>query len=305
MNHGTDPDTNQDSGDDICTRGANPREPASFQTQDGVQLQGKVFGDPDLAKMAVVVHPATGVHSGYYALFASWLARNHDAVVLTYDYRDFGGSSRRPVREATASMCDWGIRDQEAALAYVVERFGHLPVRIVGHSLGALWLAFHRDIGRVDRVVAVASGPNHWLDQPLSYMPAVVWFWWLAGPLTTKVIGYLPGWLGFGADLPKDVYWQWRRWCLSREFSRPEWGMSLPSPKLDEARFHLTLMPVADDVMIPPTMARRLPTFYPYANAQEDLIVPKDFGLKEIGHLRVFAPRSKAVWPRIAAALRP
>jgi predicted alpha/beta hydrolase len=305
MKQDTDPDKNQDAGDDVRTPGANPREAARFQTQDGVQLQGKLFGNPDLATMAVVVHPATGVLSGYYAAFANWLAVNHNAVVLTYDYRDFGGSARRPVREATANMSDWGIRDQEAALAYILECFGHLPVRIVGHSLGAQWLAFHKDIGRVDRVVAVASGPNYWLDQPLSYLPAVVWFWWLAGPLTTKVIGYLPGWLGFGADLPKDVYWQWRRWCLSREFSRPEWGMSLPSPKLNEARFHLTLLPVADDVMIPPLMVRRLPTFYPHARVQEDLIVPKDFGLKEIGHLRVFAPRSKAVWPRIAAALRP
>jgi predicted alpha/beta hydrolase len=148
-----------------------------LQTDDGARLHGTVHGDPATATMAVVLHPATGVHSGYYAHFARWLADTHAAVVLTYDYRDFGHSKVRPVREATSTMSDWGIFDQETALSYVVQRFGHLPIRVVGHSLGGQWLAFHKDIGRVDRVVAVASGPNFWRDNALSYMPRLLWFW--------------------------------------------------------------------------------------------------------------------------------
>jgi predicted alpha/beta hydrolase len=279
------------------------RETITFQTQDACWLKGTLFGDPARAAMAVVLHPATGVPSGYYGLFASWLAREHRAVVLTYDYRDFGESNGVLVRQSKARMSDWGIIDQEAALGFLVKRFAHLPPRVIGHSLGAQWLAFHKDIGKVDRVVAVAAGPNYWLDQPLSYMPSVIWFWWLAGPVVTKAAGYLPGWLGLGADLPRGVYWQWRRWCLSPRFSQPEWGVSLPAPQLEEARFHLTLLPVADDVMIPQKMVRRLPSFYPQATITEDLITPSEHGLKEIGHLRLFSARCRAFWPRIAAPL--
>jgi predicted alpha/beta hydrolase len=117
------------------------------------------------------------------------------------------------------------------------------------------------------------------------------------------MLGYLPSWIGLGADLPRGVYWQWRRWCLSPHFFTKEWGVTLPSPEPDKARFALTLLPVADDIMIPPHMVRRLAAFYPRATITEDLIVPAQGGLKAVGHLRLFSPRSKALWPRIAAPL--
>jgi predicted alpha/beta hydrolase len=280
------------------------RRDLTFQTQDAFHLEGTLFGDPAAACMAVVIHPATGVPASYYALFAGWLARNHRAVVLTYDYRDFGRSARRPLRNIQTSMSDWGIIDQEAALGHLVRHFGHLPVRVIGHSLGAQWLAFHANIERVDRVVAVASGPAYWLHHARSYMPTILWFWWIGMPFLTLLFGYMPGKrTGLGADLPGKVYWQWRRWCLSPQFSRPDWGKTLPLPKPEKARFHLTLLAVADDVMIPPAMVRKLAAFYPEALIHEELIVPSDEGLTEIGHLRLFSPRCRAFWPRIAAPL--
>jgi predicted alpha/beta hydrolase len=280
------------------------RKDVTFQTQDAAHLAGTVFGDPTTACMAVVIHPATGVPASYYAHFASWLARSHHAIVLTYDYRDFGRSAHRPLRNIQTSMSDWGIIDQEAALRHLVRHFGHLPVRIIGHSLGAQWLAFHADIDKVDRVVAVAAGPAFWLHHAPSYMPTILWFWWIGMPFLTLLFGYMPGKrTGLGADLPGNVYWQWRRWCLSPHFSRPDWGKALPMPKPEKARFHLTLVPIADDVMIPPAMVRKLAAFYPEALISEDLIIPSDEGLKEIGHLRLFSPRCRAFWPRIAAPL--
>jgi predicted alpha/beta hydrolase len=278
-------------------------EQVVLQTQDAFRLNGTVYGNPETAAMAVVLHPATGVHSGYYAQFARWLADTHAAVVLTYDYRDFGLSKLRPIKQATSTMSDWGIIDQETALGYMLQRFGALPLRVVGHSLGGLWLAFHKDIGKVDRVVAVASGPNFWLDNALSYMPKLLWFWWLGGPLAASILGYLPSWIGLGANLPRGVFWQWRRWCLSPQFSRKEWGITMPSPRPEEARFALTLLPVADDIIIPPAMARRLSAFYPQATVTEDLIVPAQGKLRAVGHLRLFSPRCKIFWPRIAAPL--
>jgi predicted alpha/beta hydrolase len=285
-------------------QGQTDRADVVIGTIDLRRLVGSIFGNPATAKAAIALHPATAVPSSYYTAFAKWLAQTHDVLVLTYDYRDFGASAKRSMRESDARMSDWGILDQGAALSFLVTRYPHLPVRVIGHSVGAQFLAFHDNIDKVDRVAAVCAGPAYWLDHPRSYMPTILMFWWLVGPVVTRVMGYMPGKkLGLGSNIPAGVYWQWRRWCLTRQFSRVDWGGNIPSPDLSKARFNLTLLPVADDVMIPPLMVRRLADFYPAADISEDLLTPADFSLREIGHLRAFAPRNKAVWPRIAAAV--
>jgi predicted alpha/beta hydrolase len=166
-------------------------------------------------------------------------------------------------------MSDWGLLDQDAALTHAIAAFPNLPIRVVGHSLGGHWLAFHDRIDRVDRVVTVASGPAHWLAHPLSKLPEVLNLWWLAGPAATLALGYLPGRrLGLGADLPAGFFWQWRRWCLRKGYSSSDWGARLPEPDLDKARFNLDLVAIADDWMIPPGVVWRLADFYPKAPCQ-------------------------------------
>jgi predicted alpha/beta hydrolase len=279
-------------------------EEVTIITVDVRHLAGTLFGNPATAKAAIILNPATAVPASYYKAFAKWLSETHEVLVLTYDYRDFARSAKRSLRDSDARMSDWGILDQSAALSFLIQRLPHLPVRIIGHSLGAQFLSFQKDIDKVDRVAAVCAGPAYWLDHPRRYLPTVFMFWWLVGPLLTKLTGYMPGKkLGLGNDIPKGVYWQWRRWCLTRDFSRIDWGRSIPAPDISKARFRLMLLPVEDDVMIPPTMVRKLAAFYPAAEVTEDLLKPSDFGLKEIGHLRAFAPRNKALWPRIAAAV--
>jgi predicted alpha/beta hydrolase len=253
---------------------------------------------------AVVIHGATGVPARYYAAFASWLCTAHRAAVLTYDYRDFASSSTGHPRQSKALMSDWGIHDQSAALSDLARRYPDTPLRVIGHSLGALWLGFHDDIARVDRVVSVASGPAYWLNHPISYMPAVIWFWWLGGPLAVTMAGYMPGRItGIGPDLPSGIYWQWRRWCLSREFARGDWGKSLPEPDLTQARFKLTCIGFSDDRLIPPKFAAQLASFYPQAQATLQTLHPSDFGLERIGHTAVFSKHCRTAWPTLVKSL--
>ncbi|MEM8754002.1 MAG: hypothetical protein AAGF90_13570, partial [Pseudomonadota bacterium] len=192
----------------------------------GATLTGRWREPSGRAAAVAVVHPAAGVPQSYYAAFAGWLARERSVAVLTYDYRDFGASLARPIREAKATMGDWGAMDQAAALAAARRRAeaepgGAAPLWAIGHSLGGMMTGFHPDAAAVDRLIAVASGPVHWRDHPASYMPQVFAFWAAAGPASTAALGYLPGRaLGLGADLPRGVYWQWRRWCLTPGFWR-------------------------------------------------------------------------------------
>jgi predicted alpha/beta hydrolase len=279
-------------------------ENVSFETKDGRALTGRLHRPVPAPELAVVLHGGAGFPARFYQDFAKWLSASRCAAVLTYDYRDFGWSLRRPLAKSDARLRDWAITDQSAALSYVIKRFPSLPPRVVGHSLGGQWLAFHDDVSRIDRVAAVASGPGYWRDHPWSMQPSVIAFWWLVGPLATRATGYLPGRvLGLGADIPADVYWEWRKLCLRRDYHRSEWGRDYPQPRLDEARFHLILVPIADDALIAPHMARKLPSFYPRAPFSETLIDPAKLGLRKIGHGGAFASRNRACWPLIAAAL--
>ena len=279
-------------------------EDVRIATADGCLLSGRLHLPADAPSMAVVLHGGVGFPAGFYQNFAAWLAGEYGAAVLTYDYRDFGWSRTRPLSRSDACLSHWGIRDQGAALAWMLERFNELPVRVLGHSLGGQWLAFHEGIERVDKVVAVGSGPGWWLDHPRSMLPLVTLFWWLAGPVATVLCRHTPGKaLGLGADIPAGVYWEWRRLCLRRDYHRTGWGRDYPQPNLDAAGFSLTIVPIADDTLIAPHMVRKLPSYYPRANLREVLLEPNRLGIRKIGHGGPFLARNRACWPLIAAGL--
>jgi predicted alpha/beta hydrolase len=279
-------------------------EDIRFTTKDGVTLAGRLHQPFAKPRLAVVLHGGAGFAARFYQDFASWFSSAHQAAILTYDYRDFGWSLNRPLAQSDASLSDWAINDQSAALSYLASRFPDLPVRVIAHSLGGQWLAFHEGVGRIDRVAAVASGPGFWLDHPWPMRLRAAVVWWLLGPIAARLAGYMPGRaLGLGADIPAGVYWEWRRICLRRGYHRKEWGRAYPQPCLEEARFKLTLIPIADDMTIAPHMVRKLPAFYPQAQISEALLDPAALGLKAIGHAGAFRARNKVCWPVIAAPL--
>ncbi len=268
---------------------------------DAVSLAGLLFKSAAPPRVAIVLHGATGVPRDYYARFAAWVAEARQAAVLIYDYRDCGHSARGPVKQARATMADWAIRDQAAALEWLYQNFPDLPLEVIGHSLGGLGLLFHERADQVVRMVAVASGPAHWSRHPPGFLPKALAFWYLAGPLLTILLGYMPGWvLGQGAHLPAGAYWEWRRWCVTRGFYRRDWGRRLPQPDLSRMKGRLRLVAIADDPMLPPPVVRDLAGFYPAAQVENHLIEPATAGVANIGHLRVFSERCRAVWPVLA-----
>lgn len=269
---------------------------------DGARLAGKLFEPEGTPRLAVVFHGGAGTPRDYYGRFAQWLCSSREAVVLIYDYREFGHSTTVTARRSNATMAQWGAVDQSAAVDYVFERFPGLPVEVAGHSLGGMFFAFHKNAPRVRRFTAIASGPAHWTRHPLAYTPKVLAFWFLAGPLLTAALGYMPGQaIGLGSDIPTGVYWQWRRWCVSRQGHRVDWGKDLPVPDLESVKSPVRLIAVADDPVIPPPVVEKLASFYPCAPIENKVILPADIGAKAIGHLGAFAYRNRAAWPLLVS----
>ncbi len=278
-----------------------PSVPVTFPCADGTVLHGQLFQPDGPPAAAIVFHGGTAVRASFYASFAHWLCRWRNAAVLIYDYRGYGESAAGPVCCSSATMAEWGVQDQGAALDYLCGRFPGLPIEVMGHSLGGMFFAFHKNAPRVRRFTAIASGPAHWTRHPLSFTPAVLAFWFGIGPLLTWLFGYMPGrMIGLGADVPGGAYWQWRRWSVSRGFHRVDWGRDLPVPDLERVRSSVRLIAIAGDPMIPPSVVRDLAALYPHARTEYRLIAPSDAGTRDIGHVQVFTGRCSAAWPILA-----
>lgn len=276
-------------------------ETVEFGPKDA-RLGGTLYLPEGSPHAAVVIHGATGAKHSYYGAFSQWLAQERDLAVLTYDYRDFGVSAKGSMRASQATMADWGVNDPNAAQEYLRTRFPKTPLWVIGHSLGGFMLPLQANLDQIDRFIAVASGPGRWTDHPWPYRAAAMLLWFGHGPLSAVIAGYLPGrYLGLGADLPKGVYWQWRRWCLSHDFYEPDIGTTLPARSGSGLSAPTTLIAIADDDLIPPEVVRRLAGFYPNAPINQRTLAPTEFGLDKIGHFGAFRRGNAVLWPAIMA----
>lgn len=278
------------------------RETVEVVTADGARLGGVLLRPEGVARVAVVIHGATGVPQGFYRAFAEWLVAERGFAVLTYDYRDFGASLRGRVAASRATMAEWGMLDTAAALGALRAAVPGVPVWVIGHSLGGMMLGFQPGLAGVARVITVASGMVHLGDHPWPYRATAAAFWYGHGPALVRALGYLPGRLsGLGVDLPAGVYWQWRRWCTERGSFLSEVGQSLPMPDKGVVTGEMVLVAVADDVMVPPVAVWRLMAQHEAAAKRQRVLRPAEHGLARIGHLGAFARRNAVVWPAIIA----
>jgi predicted alpha/beta hydrolase len=267
---------------------------------DGALLRGRIFRPKGAPRAALVIHGATGAPARFYRAFAQWAAAERDLAVLTYDYRDFGASLRKPVSRSKATMADWGRHDQAAALATLARMLPDTPLWVIGHSVGGLWLGWHEAMARVERTVTIGAGLIHVTDHPLRYRWKARLFWSAPVRAAAATVGYLPGqMIGLGADLPRGVYEDWRRWCLTPGWHLSEVGRSLPLPDPQRVTGRLKMIAVADDDMVPPAAVWRARALYPEAMKEQLVLRPADFGLRNIGHIAAFHRRNAVLWPAI------
>lgn len=265
---------------------------------DGALLRGRIFRPSGTPRAALVLHGATGAPAGFYRAFAEWAAAERDLAVLTYDYRDFAASARGPLRGSKATLADWGRSDQAAALATLARMYPDSPLWVMGHSVGGLWLGWHRAMDRVSRVITVGAGLTHVSDHPLRYRWKARLFWSPPVRAVTAALGYLPGrMVGLAADLPRGVYEDWRRWCLQPGWHLSDVGRSLPLPEAHRIKGRLRMIAISDDDLVPATAVWRARALYPEAMKEQLVLRPGDFGLKSIGHIPVFHRRNAVLWP--------
>ena len=270
-------------------------EDIALHATDGYPLRAKRYAPCGRRIGHLIVAGATAVPQGFYARFAATAAaRGHE--VWTLDYRGVGLSAPPSLRGFRMSYLDWAQLDL-AALVDLVAARGDAPLRMVGHSYGGHALGLLPNHPQVQRLVTFATGAGwHGWMPPLERL-RVHALWRVIGPLLVHTRGYL-AWsaLGLGEDLPRDVFYQWRRWC-----SRPRYFFEDPAlpdlaPRFAAVRTPIRAVNAVDDKWATPASRDAFMTAYSGAPVERITLEPRTLGLREIGHMGYFRSQAAPLW---------
>ena len=250
-------------------------------------------------KGSILIAPAMGVSQEFYAPLANWLA-TQGFRVASFDYRGMGRSKHEPLSELKANLFDWMKLDASAALNALMQRAGAGDIFWVGHSLGGQIFAFVDHHEKIKKMITFTSGSGYWLTNALSLRWRVWFLWFVVVPITVPIFGYFPGKrLRMVGDLPADVMWQWRRWCLNRNYSvgaEPKWVEEVYA----SVKVPITAISFTDDELMSQQSIDDLHAFYIHANQKMLRVKPSDYGLSKIGHFGFFRERMKeSLWKKL------
>ena len=281
---------------------------------DGYPLAATLFLPRGAKRHAVLINSATATPRKIYRRFAAYLAFQGCAV-LTYDYRGIGGSREttleghhqpKPLTGFRASMADWAALDITAAVKWMRERYRQVPLLYVGHSFGGQALGLLPNNDEVSRALLIAAQAGYWklMASPEKYrVYAMMNF---IGVPMTQWLGYAPGRLGIGEDLPKDAFLQWVRWVMSPRYLFDD--RSLVSVA-NFAHYHGALRAIclADDSWATRPAVELLCSGFTAIEPEIVTVTPADAGARHIGHFGFFRPghrdtlwRTAARWLQVA-----
>ncbi|KAA0076279.1 alpha/beta fold hydrolase [Tardiphaga sp. P9-11] len=280
----------------------------TFQAADGYSLGATLYLPRGARTHAVLINSATAVPRKIYRGFASYLA-SRGCAVLTYDYRGTGDS--RPKADPLsgrsnglvgfkASMTDWAALDVTAAVTWMRERYKTMPLAFVGHSFGGQALGLIPNNSEVSRALLIAAQAGTWrlMTPPEGYrIYALMKF--VGAPLA-RFIGYAPGRIGLGYDLPRDVFLEWAGWVTSDRyfFDDSKLRALVNFPRY---RGELRALSFTDDPWATRAAVEMLCGGFTSIKPEIDSIRPVEAGSNRVGHFGFFRPEHRDTLWRGAA----
>jgi predicted alpha/beta hydrolase len=269
---------------------------------DGRPLGATRFEPRGRALGTLVIHGATATPARYYRAFASSLAEE-GVRVLTYDYRGIARSRPSSLRGDTATMTEWALLDARAAHRYVAEQYPDEPFAVLGHSFGGQLVGLIDEPRDASCALFVGVQLGYYGNWPALQRARLAAIWKVVVPAFTSTIGYLPGRVGVGEDLPRGVAEEWARWCTSPDYLVSEH----PDAIARFARFHppLAFYSFTDDDFAPERTVGALLDRLPPRGIDHRRIDPKNLGKGPIGHFGFFRPKFReSLWREASAFLK-
>ncbi len=272
----------------------------TFPARDGFSLGGTLAMPEGERRGVILINGATAVRCQYYGRFATWLAEQ-GWQTLIYDYRGIGKSRpKESLRTFKGTLRQWGEEDFSGALNFAERELKAPKVSVIGHSVGGQLLGLGERLERVERAFFVSAQSGDFRNWPLSQRWKMVATMFAVIPAASAALGYMPGKLGMGEDLPGGVASEWARWCRTKDYVVGD----DPSRRAQYAKFAgaITALSFTDDPFYAPRAAvDALLGFYPGAKIEHRHTSPSELGAKSIGHFGFFRDSGRETsWPVVS-----
>lgn len=256
-------------------------------TQDGTTITGSLFTPSQAPKAGIIINSATAVPRGFYRNFANYLAAK-GYVVISYDYRGIGDSKNLPPKDPSQTMQAWGEQDFNSVINWATKNHPAFNWHCIGHSVGGQLIGLAKDNHKISSVYNVAAQSGNWRNWHWAKMPKLWLMWYVFTPFFTQVLGFLPGFLVGGQPLPKGIAQQWGQWCRNKDYICNDKGQSF-RPYFSSFNNPMNFIQIKDDLDFAPLKAvQQLHGFYHQAPRTIEVLSPKDYGQKKIGHFGFF-----------------
>jgi predicted alpha/beta hydrolase len=248
----------------------------------------------------VVLSGATGVKKEFYMYFAQYLVQNGYRVLL-FDYRGIGESAPAELKGFVAYMHEWGTLDMNAALDYVVHEQNATNIIWIGHSVGAQMVGLLDNRKHIKKLLAISASTGYWGYFPFPYNCLAISLWLVIGPAVTAIKDYgAMKKIGWGENLPKQVFYEWRRWCLSKQHFRYLLEEKMGQTEFTDFKAPIIAVHPADDYIANAKTVVKLLEFYPNSPQRIICVQPREIGERQIGHTGMFRKRlERKLWPML------
>ncbi len=248
----------------------------------------------------IVLSSATAVKKEFYINFAEFLVKNGYNVLL-FDYRGIGKSAPENIKDCTSYMHDWGVFDMSAVINFLVNEKKIKDIIWLGHSVGAQLIGFVDNIQYVKKIIAVNAALGYW-----KYMPAPqrinIWLlWYVISPVLVKIYGYgTMQKVGWGENLPKNIFLEWRKWCMSKNYYRDCLKDILKTEKFYNIKVPYTAVYTSDDYIANDKTVHLMTKFFPNASVKILKIETKKYSSLKVGHTGIFRKQfHNTLWPEL------
>lgn len=271
-----------------------PVETLTVRAVDYYPLGAKLYGAEGSQGPVFIINGATGVPQRYYRPFAEWL-EGQGGTVLTFDFRGIGESRPKSLKGFPARARDWGQLDFEGAIRFAKQKFPGRELVLIGHSIGGQLIGMTPSAHEFSRIFTVAAQVGSWRDWPGMGKWAMAGLWYALMPAAVTLVGYYPGKLGMGADLPAGMALEWASWGRHRDYLL----RSIPREGYERLTAPFLSYSFSDDFYAPKNAVDKLHAIYSRATVERVHLSPKELGVKQIGHFGFFRERFReALWER-------
>ena len=116
-------------------------------------------------------------------------------------------------------------------------------------------------------------------------------------PLNNFILGFTNAqWVGMGEPLPKKVAQQWAQWCSGKGYVKTAFGKSIKQHWYNSLDLPSIWLNARDDNIATNKNVNDMLEVFTKLNAKKLTLDPKDYGIKEIGHMKFFSKKNIILW---------